>query len=61
MDALEWCCTKVELYPDIKPGKTFGSFKDEDDRNEWTEKNCDELVGGPEKDFCPGNLSLNWL
>ena len=56
LDILKWCCNIVRNYEDFVPHKTWGSLVDENTRNTWENKNCNDLVGGSAKSNCIGKL-----
>lgn len=54
----------MKAYPDFFPHKTWGSLigdRNRYTREEWDEKECNELVGGSKGENCIGNTKDNFL
>ena len=53
---LGWCCLVLDKHSDMIPNENFGSFKSSNGQSEWNQKDCNNLVGGPNKHRCSGHL-----
>ena len=48
----KWCCGKFKQYPDLIPLKSWGSLVNEYVREEWKNRDCNNVVGGTKKSNC---------
>ena len=62
----KWCCKYINEYSDMIPNVRWGRYQtllhvnhNAKEREMWTKKDCNHLIGGKEKTFCLGITHTN--
>ena len=56
-DSLDVCCETLKKFPDLIPKQSWGSMKNQEDRDKWGSNKCDDIVGGSSKTNCQGTIN----